>query len=96
MADGSCVHPTGMIEDVPVKVGRFFVPNDFIVMDMAEDPFVPIILGRPFLATAGAIIDVKEVRMIFNVCDERVEFLFNRAMKELRWRREAVGRRVML
>ena len=91
MADGSCVHPTGMIEDVPVRVGKFFVPNDFIVMDMAEDPHVPIILGRPFLATAGAIIDVKEGRMTFNVCDELVEFSFNKAMKEMS---EGEGKRV--
>ena len=83
MADGSCVLPTGVIEDVPVRVGKFFVPNDFIVMDMAEDPHAPIILGRPFLATAGAIIDVKEGRMSFQICDEMVEFSFNKDMKEM-------------
>ena len=83
MADGSCVLPTGIIEDVPVKVGKFFVPNDFVVMDMAEDPHVPIILGRPFLATAGALIDVKKGLMTFNICDEFVEFSFNKAMKNV-------------
>jgi hypothetical protein len=84
MADGSCVHPTGMIEDVPVTIGKISVPNDFIVMDMPEDPYVPIILGRPFLATTGAIINVKEARMTFDVCDEMVEFSFNKAMREHR------------
>ena len=34
MADGSCVQPTGIIEDVPIQVGKFFVPNDFVVMDI--------------------------------------------------------------
>ena len=52
MADGSCVQPTGIIEDIPVQVGKFFVPNDFVVMDIEADVLVPIILGRPFLATA--------------------------------------------
>jgi hypothetical protein len=53
MADGSCTYSTGIIDDVPVQVGKFFVPNDFVVMDIEEDDSVPIILGRPFLATAG-------------------------------------------
>ncbi|XP_042386472.1 uncharacterized protein LOC121978161 [Zingiber officinale] len=50
-------YPMGIVEDVPVKVGGCIVPTDFIIMDMEEDPKIPIILGRPFLATAGAIID---------------------------------------
>ena len=61
MADGSCVQPTGIIEDVPVQVGKFFVPNDFVVMDIEADVLVPIILGQPFLATAEARNDVKEM-----------------------------------
>ena len=45
MADGSCVQSICIIEDVPVQVGKFFVPNDFVVMDKEEDALVPIILG---------------------------------------------------
>ena len=60
MTDGSCVQPTGIIEDVPVQVDKFFVPNDFVVMDIEADVLVPIILGRPFLSIIGARIDVRE------------------------------------
>jgi len=44
----------GILEDVPVQVGEFVIPCNFFVMDMDESPHMPIILGRPFLATAGA------------------------------------------
>ena len=60
MADGSCVQPTRIIEDVLVQVSKFFVPNDFVVMDIETDVLVPINLGWPFLANARARIDVRE------------------------------------
>ena len=66
--------PTGIIEDIPVQVGKFFVPNDFVVMDINADVQVPIILERPFLATVGAKIDVKEGFLNLNIADEEVEF----------------------
>ncbi len=49
----------GILENIPIKVGKFFIPVDFIVLEMEEDVQIPIILGRLFLATARAIIDVK-------------------------------------
>ncbi|XP_074299517.1 uncharacterized protein LOC141630635 [Silene latifolia] len=63
MADRSVRRPLGILEDVPVMVGKFFIPLDFIVLDIAEDTRTQIILGRPFLCTAGAIIDVKLGRL---------------------------------
>ena len=81
MADGSCVQPTGIIEDVPVQVGKFFVPNDFVMMDIEAEVLVPIILGRPFLATAGARIDVREGLLNLTIGDAEVEFQFNKTMK---------------
>ena len=81
MADGSCVQSTGIIEDVPVQVGKFFVPNDFVVMEIDADVLVPIILGRPFLATAGARIDVREGLLNLMIRDDEVEFQFNKTMK---------------
>ena len=74
MADRSIKRPVGIIEDVPLKVGKFFIPVDFVVLDMEEDKHTPIILGRPFLATAGTIIDMKVGKLIFNIGDETVEF----------------------
>ena len=58
LADRSLTHPRGIIEDVLVKVDKFIFPPDFIILDMQEDSEVPIILGRPFLATGKAMIDV--------------------------------------
>ncbi|XP_074265950.1 uncharacterized protein LOC141588405 [Silene latifolia] len=74
MADRSVRRPLGILEDVPVKVGKFFIPVDFIVLDIAEDTRTQIILGRPFLCTAGAIIDVKLGRLTLEVGDDVITF----------------------
>ncbi|XP_047949142.1 uncharacterized protein LOC125194975 [Salvia hispanica] len=58
MADRSVTYPEGIIEDVLVRVNDFIFPVDFVVLDMEEDRNVPLILGRPFLATWKALIDV--------------------------------------
>ena len=58
LADRSLKHPRRVIEDVLVKVDKFIFPTDFIVLDMEEDKEIPIIFGRPFLATGRAMIDV--------------------------------------
>ncbi|KAM6543733.1 hypothetical protein CsatB_008180 [Cannabis sativa] len=58
MADRSLTHPRGIIEDILVKVGKFIFPHDFLILNMEEDENIPIILGRPFLATGRALIDV--------------------------------------
>ncbi|GJX25168.1 putative nucleotidyltransferase, ribonuclease H [Tanacetum coccineum] len=57
LADRSIQYPRGIIENVLIKVDKFVLPIDFVILDMPEDSRVPIILGRPFLATARAIID---------------------------------------
>ncbi|XP_019242523.1 PREDICTED: uncharacterized protein LOC109222651, partial [Nicotiana attenuata] len=74
LADRSLAHPEGVIEDVLVQVGSFIFPADFIILDYEPDQEVPFILGRPFLATGRAIIDVCEGRMTMRVGD-RVEVL---------------------
>ncbi|XP_063941166.1 uncharacterized protein LOC135149396 [Daucus carota subsp. sativus] len=81
LADRTIKHPLGVIEDVLVKVDKFFIPCDFVVLDMDEDVEMPIILGRPFLATAGTTIDVKAGKLTLNVGDEKVEFDLNKALK---------------
>jgi len=57
-ADGSIRHPAGVLEDIPVQLGNSVVPCNFVVLDMDESSQAPIILGRPFLATARVVIDV--------------------------------------
>nr|GEU69755.1 reverse transcriptase domain-containing protein [Tanacetum cinerariifolium] len=56
--------PTGVAENVFVKVGKFYFPADFVVLDFIVDPCVPLILGRPFLSTAHAIINVHKIEII--------------------------------
>ena len=58
LADKFLMHPRRVIEDVIVKVDKFIFPVDFIVLDVEEDKEIPIILGRPFLTTGRAMIDV--------------------------------------
>ncbi|GJU85379.1 reverse transcriptase domain-containing protein [Tanacetum coccineum] len=69
LADRSVAHPKGVAEDVFVKVGKFYFLADFVVVDYDVDPRVPLILGRPFLRTARALIDV-HVNIIDVVCEE--------------------------
>ena len=58
-ADRSVKSPVGILEDLHVRVGNTFVPADFVVVEVDEEPRDPLIMGRPFLCTAGAIIDVR-------------------------------------
>ncbi|XP_074306677.1 uncharacterized protein LOC141641936 [Silene latifolia] len=81
LADRSVKYPLGVIEDVPLKVGKLVIPCDFFVMDMPEDSHVPIILGRPCLATGGAMIDVKSGKLSLQVGNEKIEFELNNSMK---------------
>nr|GFA98283.1 reverse transcriptase domain-containing protein [Tanacetum cinerariifolium] len=64
LADRTISKPTGVAENVFVKVGKFYFPSDFVVLDFVTDPRVPLILGRPFLSTAHALIDVYEGEII--------------------------------
>nr|GFA02362.1 reverse transcriptase domain-containing protein [Tanacetum cinerariifolium] len=65
--------PTGIARDVFVPVGKFTFPADFVIIDYESDPRVPLILGRPFLRTAHALIDVHGEEMILH--DEGCNFL---------------------
>ncbi|XP_010666029.2 uncharacterized protein LOC104883245 [Beta vulgaris subsp. vulgaris] len=67
MADHSIKHPLGILEDVPIRVGKFFIPVDFVVLDMAEDLKIPITLGRPFLCTVREVIDLRAGSSTLNI-----------------------------
>ena len=78
LADRSLTHPCGIIEDVLVKVEKFVFPTNFIILDMQEDNEILIILGRPFLATGRAMIDVHKSEFRLRVQEEEVTFnVFN-------------------
>ncbi|KAG7556837.1 Retrotransposon gag domain [Arabidopsis suecica] len=83
LADGSVRLPHGLLEDVPIKIGNVEVPTDFIVLEMDEEPIDSLILGRPFLATARAVIDVKKGKIDLNLGkDFKMKFDINDAMKK--------------
>ena len=81
LADRSVTYPKGLVEDVLIKVEQFILPADFLVLDMKEDQNIPILLGRPFLATAGALIDVKEGTLKLRVQGKSIEFKMFEALK---------------
>ncbi|KAK5825764.1 hypothetical protein PVK06_020630 [Gossypium arboreum] len=72
LADKTIRFPRGIIEDVLVKIDKFIFPVDFIVLDIEEDSNTPLILGRPFLATAKTIIDVGTGELTLLVEDETI------------------------
>ncbi|GJS35129.1 reverse transcriptase domain-containing protein [Tanacetum coccineum] len=74
LADRSTTRPAGIAEDVFVKVGKFHFPTDFVVIDYVVDPWVPLILGRPFLRTGRALIDVYGEELTLRHDDEAVTF----------------------
>jgi hypothetical protein len=76
LGDNSIRCPLGIAEDVPVKVGHHFIPVDFVVLEMGEREKPPLILGRPFLKTMGATIDVGKGEIKIDINGERSSFKF--------------------
>ena len=81
LADRTVKYPRGLVENMLVRVDKFIFPVDFVILDMDEEDQVPIILGRPFLATAHAMIDVYGGKLTLEVNDERVTFDVHKSMK---------------
>ncbi|XP_010556038.1 PREDICTED: uncharacterized protein LOC104825416, partial [Tarenaya hassleriana] len=77
LADRSTKRPAGILEDMPLKVGDYYIPVDFVVLDMDADSSMPIILGRPFLNTADVVIHVRAGRLTMSIGDETIEFMLN-------------------
>ena len=81
MANRSMAQPEGVLEDVLFKVGKFIFPVDFVIMKMEEDTQVPLLLGRPFLATGAALIDVQKGELTLRVGNEVLHFNLNRSLE---------------
>nr|GEV24873.1 reverse transcriptase domain-containing protein [Tanacetum cinerariifolium] len=77
LADRSITRPKGVTENVFVKVGKFQFPTDFVVVNFEADPRVPLILGRSFLSTVRALIDVYKEEITLWVNDKAVTFNLN-------------------
>ncbi|GJX87652.1 reverse transcriptase domain-containing protein [Tanacetum coccineum] len=81
LADRSTTSPFDIVEDVFVRVGKFHFPVDFVVVDYVVDPRVPLILGRPFLRTARALIDVYGEELTLRVDDEAITFKVGQTLR---------------
>ena len=83
MADRTMAKPEGVIEDVLVKVRKFVFPVDFIILDIEEDSQVPLLIGRPFLATGAALIDMQKGILTLRVREEAADFNMLQSLKNL-------------
>nr|GEW25529.1 hypothetical protein [Tanacetum cinerariifolium] len=81
LADLSITRPKGIVEDVFMKVGKFYFPTDFVVVDFEADPRVPLILGRSFLRTGRALIDLYGEEITLRVNDKAVTFNLNQTTR---------------
>ncbi|KAI3784146.1 hypothetical protein L1987_43240 [Smallanthus sonchifolius] len=74
LIDRSIKSPIGVVENLLVKVDKFVFPADFMVLEMGPDYSVPLILGRPFLATARAVVDMNEGILTLRVGKQSVTY----------------------
>ncbi|GJZ81109.1 reverse transcriptase domain-containing protein, partial [Tanacetum coccineum] len=82
LADRSFQYLVGIAKNMLVEVGKFTFPVDFIILETEEDSKVPLILGRPFLHTADAVIRVKQKQLNLGVGTERMIFNIDSAIKD--------------
>ena len=80
LAECSINFPLGIVKNIPVRVGRFTIQVDFVIMDIKEDASIPLILGRPFMNTANVITSVVKGKCTLRMGDE-VTFDVHEAMK---------------
>ncbi|XP_017625126.1 uncharacterized protein LOC108468780 [Gossypium arboreum] len=76
LAGQSLAQPEGQIKDILVRVDKFIFLADFIILDCNADKEIPIILGRPFLATGRTLIDVYKGELTVRLNDKQVTFSF--------------------
>ncbi|XP_049363262.1 uncharacterized protein LOC125827979 [Solanum verrucosum] len=82
MADQLIKHPVGILYDILVKVDRFIFLADFVILDCDIDVKVPIILGRPFIATGRALVNVESGKLKFRVNNDEVTFNICKSIKQ--------------
>ena len=82
LADRSVKRPVGIIEDVLIKVDKFIFPVDFIVLDFNADVEAPLILGRPFMNTSRALVDVHDGKLTLRVGEDSVDFNVQKSIKQ--------------
>lgn len=81
LADRYVKIPEGILEDVPIRINEFHIPADFVLLKYGHEPKDPLILGRPFLATASAIIDVRKGLISLNIRDLSMTFVMENLVR---------------
>lgn len=74
-------HPVGVVLDIDVVIGNYKIHADFVVLELDQETKDPLILGRPFLATTGAIIDVKRGKINLHLGDIIMKFEVDKMLK---------------
>ncbi|KAG7572514.1 hypothetical protein ISN44_As09g008770 [Arabidopsis suecica] len=82
LADRSVRRPIGVLLDIPITIGECQIPTDFVVLEVEKEPKDPLILGRPFLSTEGAIIDVPNGKIDLHLGDFVMKFDMNETLKQ--------------
>ncbi|XP_070043186.1 uncharacterized protein [Nicotiana tomentosiformis] len=83
MADRTMKRPLGIIDDVLVRVDKFILPADFVILDCEVYYEVTIMLGRPFLATGKSFVDMEADELTFRMGDEKVVFHVCKSMRKM-------------
>ncbi|GJR86934.1 reverse transcriptase domain-containing protein [Tanacetum coccineum] len=96
LADRSITHPKGLAEDIYVKVEKFHFPTDFVVVDFEADPRVPLILGRSFLRTSHALIDVYGEEITFRDDNEAITFNLDQTTRYFSIKKKDYGSIMMI
>jgi len=74
LADRSITSPHGVIEDVLVQIKHLIFLVEFVVMDIEEDTYIPLILGRPFMATTSCVVDMGKKKLEMGIKDQKISF----------------------
>ncbi|GKF56845.1 zinc finger, CCHC-type containing protein [Tanacetum coccineum] len=96
LADRTVKHPKGIVENVLVEIDKFVFPVDFIVLDVPEDIKTPLILGRPFLSTTHAKIDVFKRKITLRIGNDKVVFKSDKPTRNIIKRIYALSLREMM
>ncbi|XP_070040112.1 uncharacterized protein [Nicotiana tomentosiformis] len=81
LADRTLKRPSGILDDILIQVGKFVFPTDFVILDCRVDEEIPIILGRPFLATGRDLIDCETGELKMRLNDEEIIFNMQKSMR---------------
>src|SRR3954468_18533335 len=84
LANKQTISPVGIVRDIEVLCRKVKYPTDFLVLGSVQDSCCPIIFGRPFLKTCGAVIDCNKSKVFVEFNGEPYEFNFSKFSKQPR------------